>query len=259
MRILFVGDVVAAPGCAFLRKTLPAFKRAQGIDFCVVNGENAAPGNGMTPASCEHLLTSGADLITGGNHSLRRAEVYDLLDDPYGAVLRPMNLHRSVPGRGLAVLERRGMRLGVANIMGSVYMDGAGNPFDAADEAVSYFAEQRVVCSIVDLHAEATSEKRALGFYLDGRVGALLGTHTHVRTADAQILPGGTAYLTDAGMTGVLQSVLGVKTENATAKMRAGLPARFDAAEGACTMNCVVVELDEKNGRATGIESFCLE
>ena len=259
MRVLFVGDVVSAPGCEFLRKKLPGFKRLKAVDFCIVNGENSAVGNGITPASLSHLLTSGADLVTGGNHSLRRPEIYEKLEEETCGLIRPVNFHRSAPGRGLAVLEKGGMRLGVANIMGQMYMDYAENPFDALDGAVSYFEAQRVKCVLVDFHAEATSEKKAMGFYADGRVSALFGTHTHVQTADAEILPGGTAYVTDAGMTGVKRSVLGVKIENATRKMRTGLPARFDPAEGAAMMNCVLVEIDNSTGRAMEIESFCLE
>lgn len=257
--MLFVGDVVSVPGCELLRRVLPGFKKSQEIDFCVVNGENSAAGNGITPRSLEHLLASGADLVTGGNHSLRRPEIYETLERDGAGVLRPMNFHRSAPGRGTAVLEKRGLRLGVANIIGSVYMDYAENPFDALDDALREFQAERVACVLVDFHAEATSEKRAMGFYADGRCAALLGTHTHVQTADAQILPAGTAYITDVGMTGVKQSVLGVKIENATKKMRTGLPVRFDAAEGPASMHCVIVEIENTTGRAMTIERFCIE
>ena len=258
MRILFVSDVVGEAGCDFLRKTLPGFKKMQQADFCIVNGENSARGNGLTPASLEHLLASGADLVTGGNHSLRRPEIYAALDDARYPVLRPYNFHRSAPGRGLAVLEKRGLRLGVANLIGAVYMDWCENPFDAADAVSKEFEAQGVLCTLIDFHAEATSEKRAMGYYLDGRVGALLGTHTHVQTADEQILPKGTAYITDAGMTGPVNSVLGVTVDSATAKMRTGLPVRFEQASGPCSMGCVCVELDEKTGRATQIERFLI-
>ena len=156
------------------------------------------------------------------------------------------------------MLEKRGLRLGVANLLGAVYMDPCENPFDAADGLCKAFAAEGVLCTLIDLHAEATSEKRALGFYLDGRVSAVLGTHTHVQTADEQILPGGTAYITDVGMTGPAASVLGVTVETATAKMRTGLPVRFEQAEGPCTMGCVCVEIDEKTGRAVQIERFVI-
>lgn len=256
MRILFVGDVVSDVGCAFLRKTLPGFKKMQNIDFCVVNGENSAAGNGITPTSANELLAAGADIITTGNHALRRKEIYDVLDARYPTVLRPANMHKSVPGKGTAILEKNGRRLGIGNLMGTMYIDGVDNPFDAADGMLRYFQGENVNCILIDMHAEATSEKRVMGFYLNGKVSALFGTHTHVRTADAQILSGGTAYITDAGMTGVIDSVLGVRTENVTLKMRTGLPARFDAADGACSMNCVIAEIDDKTGRASTIESY---
>ena len=258
MRVLFIGDVVGEPGCELVRKVLPGFKRMQGVDFCVINGENSAKGNGITPSSYEHLLTSGADAVTGGNHSLRRPEICSTLEDANGVLLRPYNLHRSAPGRGLLVLEKRGMRLGVANLSGQIDMDYCENPFDAADAVVNEFDAAGVRCTLVDLHAEATSEKRALGFYLDGRVSAVLGTHTHVATADEQILPGGTAYITDAGMTGVRHSVLGVTIESATEKMRTGLPVRFQQAEGPASLSCVLCEIDNTTGRAVGIERYLL-
>ena len=258
MRILFIGDVVGEPGCELVRKVLPGFKRMQGVDFCIINGENSARGNGITPLSCEHLLTSGADVITGGNHSLRRPEIYRVLEDETVPLLRPYNLYRTAPGRGLTVLEKRGLRLGVANLIGRVDMDDCENPFDAADRIVSEFARAGVKCAMVDFHAEATSEKRAMGFYLDGKASAVFGTHTHVATADEQILPGGTAYITDAGMTGVKHSVLGVTIESATEKMRTGLPVRFQQAEGPATLSCVLAEIDNATGRAISIERFLL-
>ena len=258
MRVLFVGDVVSEVGCRFLQKTLPGFKKCQGIDFCVVNGENSALGNGITPQSADALMAAGADMITTGNHAMRRKEIYDRLDSPYPYVLRPANMHRELPGRGAVVIEKNGRRLGIANIMGAMYAEGVDNPFDAADEAVRYFEREGVRCALLDFHAETTSEKRAMGFYLDGRISAVFGTHTHVQTSDAQILPKGTAYITDAGMTGVVNSVLGVKIENVTAKMRTGLPMRFEPAAGACSMNCVIAEIDEKTGRAISVEGFVI-
>lgn len=258
MRVLFIGDVVGEPGCDLVRKVLPGFKRMQGVDFCIINGENSAKGNGVTPQSCEHLLTSGADALTGGNHSLRRPEIYRVLEEESGVLLRPFNLHRSAPGKGLCVLEKRGLRLGVANLMGRIDMDDCENPFDSADAIVREFETAGVKCALVDFHAEATSEKRAMGFYLDGRVSAVFGTHTHVATADEQILPGGTAYITDAGMTGVIRSVLGITIESATEKMRTGLPVRFQQAEGPASLSCVLTEIDNATGRATSIERFLL-
>jgi metallophosphoesterase (TIGR00282 family) len=256
MRVLFVSDVVGEAGCAFLRRTLPGFKKVKGVDFCVVNGENSARGNGLTPASLEHLLASGADAVTGGNHTLRRPEICELLDDDRYPALRPYNLHRSAPGRGLLVLEKRGLRLGVANLLGAVYMDPCGNPFDAADEICKEFASAGAVCTLVDLHAEATSEKRALGFYLDGRVSAVLGTHTHVQTADERIMPNGTAYITDLGMCGPDDSVLGIKTENIIEKLTTHMPVKFDFSENHVTLHGAVFDYDTDMKKVVRVERF---
>lgn len=256
MRILFVGDVVAPQGCEHLRRVLPAFKRTQNIDFCIVNGENAAQGNGMLPMSCDHILTSGADLITSGNHALKRIEIEKYFENENNPVIRPSNFHRTAPGKGVAVLEKKGMRLGVINLMGRIYMDTCENPFDEADALIKELEGQGIRNILVDFHAEATSEKRVMGFYLDGRVSAVLGTHTHIRTADDTILENGTAYITDVGMTGVVDSVLGVEKSCAARKVITGLPVHFKNPDGECMMNAVVVETDNKTGRAISIESF---
>ena len=259
MRILFIGDVVSEPGCEFLRKKLPGFRKMQEIDFCVVNGENSARGNGITPASAEHLLASGADLLTTGNHVFRQPAAARLLEEGTLPVIRPANLHRFAPGKGVWVLEKRGLRLGVANLIGRVNMDQADDPFDCADGLLKELAEQGIVNILIDFHAEATSEKRAMGFWVNGRASALVGTHTHVPTADEQILSGGTAYITDAGMTGVMESVLGVSVESATYKMRTGLPVRFEHPDGDCAMQGVIVETETKTGRAVSVERFNVE
>jgi len=259
MRILFIPDVVSDEGTAFLRRVLPAFKRAEGVDFCVVNGENAAKGNGTTKEAYESLLSSGADAVTGGNHTLRRPEFAAVLDDPYAVALRPANLHRTAPGRGSLILERGRLRLGVVSLLGSLYMDYAENPFDAVDREIAAMKEKGVKCVLVDFHAEATSEKRAMGYYVDGRVSALIGTHTHVPTADAGVLPEGTAYMTDAGMVGVKHSVLGVSIASSTEKLRTGLPVRFLPAEGPCIGDFVLIDLDEMTGKADSIEHLRLE
>ncbi len=258
MRILFIGDVVAPQGCEHLRKILPAFKKAQEIDFCIVNGENSAQGNGILPGSCEHLLASGADLITTGNHALRRVEAEDYYEKEYIPLIRPSNFHRHAPGRGYYILEKKGMRLAVINLMGRIYMDACDNPFDEADKLLQSEALQGIKNILVDFHCEATSEKRVMGFYLDGRVSAVLGTHTHVPTADEQILPKGTAYITDVGMTGVIDSVLGVEIGCASRKVITGLPVHFKNPEGMCKADCVIVETDNKTGRAISIERFSI-
>ncbi|MBR3766897.1 MAG: TIGR00282 family metallophosphoesterase [Clostridia bacterium] len=259
MRILFVGDVVAPQGCEHLRRVLPAFKKMQNIDFCIVNGENSAQGNGILPGSCDHILDSGADLITTGNHALKRVEIEKYFENENIPVIRPLNFHRSAPGKGYYVLERKGMRLGVINLMGRIYMDACENPFDEADRILSELNSQGIKNILIDFHGEATSEKRVMGFYLDGKVSAVLGTHTHIQTSDAQILPQGTAYITDTGMTGVINSVLGVEIGCATKKVITGLPIHFKNPEGECQMDCVIVETDNKTGRAVSIERFNIQ
>lgn len=257
MLILFIGDVVGAPGCECLRRILPAYKKMKNIDFCIVNGENSAPGNGILPQSADHLFASGADLITTGNHALRRHEIYPVLDG-HLPIIRPLNFHREAPGRGWDIVEKRGMRLAVINLMGSLYMDYSENPFDAIEKALQEINKEGVRHILVDFHAEATAEKRAMGFWLDGKVSAVVGTHTHVQTADAQILPNKTAYITDAGMTGVIHSVLGVSIKNSTDRIRTGLPIRFEQCEGDCRLEGVLIETDNKTGKAVNIERVSL-
>ena len=258
MRILFVGDVVAPQGCEHLRRVLPAFKKAQNIDFCIVNGENSAQGNGVLPGSCDHILDSGADMLTTGNHALKRVEIEKYFENENIPIIRPANFHRQAPGKGYRVLEKKGMRLCVINLMGRVYMDACDNPFDALDEILKKDELLGIKNILVDFHAEATSEKRVMGFFADSRVSAVLGTHTHVQTADEQILSGGTAYITDVGMTGVCDSVLGVEKECASRKVITGLPVHFKNPDGKCRMDCIVVETDNKTGRAVSVERFSI-
>ena len=257
MLILFIGDVVGAQGCDCVRRLLPGYKKMKNVDFCIINGENSAQGNGILPQSAEHLFASGADLITTGNHALRRTEIYSVLDG-HLPILRPANFHREAPGRGWDIIEKRGLRLAVVNLMGSIWMDYAENPYDAIARILREIEHKGIRSIFVDFHAEATSEKRSMGFWLDGRVSAMVGTHTHVQTADEQILPNGTAYITDVGMTGVIHSVLGVDIEKATDRIRTGLPTRFVQCEGDCRMDGVLIEIDNKNGKAVHIERVSL-
>ena len=251
MRILCVGDVVGGAGCAHLRKTLPGIKRLYGVDICIVNGENAADGNGLTPSAAAHIFDSGADVITGGNHTFRRRELYDVLDkNP--ALLRPANYPASAPGRGLYMVDRGRYQVAVISLLGVVYLEPLACPFDTLDLLLNEAGNPRFC--IVDFHAEATAEKKALAYYADGRISALVGTHTHVQTADEQILPEGTGFLTDVGMTGPVQSVLGVKPEQSIAKMHGKLPVRFSTAEGPCQLNAVLLTLDDATGKTIGIE-----
>lgn len=251
MRLLFLGDVVGEGGCNFLMKKLPVYKRNNNIDVCIANGENSAQGNGVTPKSVEMMLDSGVDLITLGNHTFRRIEIMDYLERDV-PVVRPFNYPQGAPGKGVGIIDKGRYRIAVVNMLGTVYSEPLGNPFNEMDKALQETDGCKIV--IVDFHAEATAEKRAMGFYLDGKVTAVLGTHTHVQTADEQLLPKGTAYITDVGMTGPVQSVLGIEPELTIQKFRSNLPVRFQNAGGEYSMNGCIIEIDEKTGKALSIE-----
>ena len=251
MRILCVGNVVGSVGCAHLRQVLPPVKRQYGVDVCIVNGENSADGNGITPASARHILDSGADVITGGNHTYRRREFWDLLDEDSG-FLRPANYPAGSPGRGLTMVDKGRFQVAVINLLGVVYMEPLACPFDTLDALLEQAGHPRFC--VVDFHAEATAEKKALAYYADGRISALFGTHTHTATADEQILPGGTGFITDVGMTGPVNSVLGVRPEQSIQKMKNKLPVRFATADGPCMMNAVMFTLDDQTGRTVLVE-----
>ncbi|MBR2731134.1 MAG: TIGR00282 family metallophosphoesterase [Clostridia bacterium] len=256
MRVLAIGDVVSSAGCNYLQKALPRLKRQLAVDFCIANGENSAAGNGITPQSARAVFDSGVDVITTGNHVFRRRECYDLLDSRTD-LLRPVNFHTSCPGRGFTVADLGYTSVGVVNLLGSAYMDRGSNPFDAMDAVLAQLKDCRVI--LVDFHAEATAEKKAMGYYLDGKVSALFGTHTHVMTADAGVLPGGTGYITDLGMTGPKRSVLGIQPELSVAWLKTGMPTRFEAADGPCMLNGCLFEIDPKSGRALSAESVQME
>lgn len=252
MNIFVIGDVVGSVGCRALRAKLPSLRRLKAIDFVIVNGENSADGNGITPTSANDLFDCGVDVITTGNHVFRRKEIYDMLDtNDY--IIRPANYPGSTYGRGYCVIDMCRFKLCVINLLGTVYMESLRCPFETVDEILKKTQDCRI--RIVDFHAEATSEKRAMGYYLDGKVSAVYGTHTHVLTADATVLPNGTGYITDIGMTGPIHSVLGVKTENAIKKFKTKLPVRFDTADGDCKINGAVFEIDDKTGKTLSVES----
>ncbi|MBR3148956.1 MAG: TIGR00282 family metallophosphoesterase [Eubacterium sp.] len=255
MNILFIGDIVSNQGCDYLSDVLPKLKIEYKADIVVANGENSAKGNGVTPQSAKMIFDSGVDVITLGNHALRRPEIADYLERNE-FILRPENYHKSAPGRGITVLDKGRCQVLVANLQGTMYLDNNENPFDAADRIVGYAEENGIKTVLIDFHAETTSEKRALGFYLDGRISALVGTHTHVQTSDEQILPCGTAYITDLGMTGAYYSVLGVEPEIVIKKFRTNLPVRFTSADGPCTIEGCFVQTNDKTGRAEKIERF---
>ncbi len=251
MKILCVGDVVGSAGCRQLEKVLPAIKRQYGVDVCIVNGENSADGNGILPKSAEALFDFGADVITTGNHVFHRREIYEVLERQDG-VIRPANFPKGTPGSGVFVVDKGRYQVAVINIMGQVYMDTLACPFETLDAVLADTSLPRI--RIVDFHAEATAEKKALAFYADGRVTAVLGTHTHVQTADEQILLNGTGFISDIGMTGPIQSVLGIKPELAIEKMRGKMPVRFAVAEGACRMDAVLLTVDPASGKTQAIE-----
>jgi 2',3'-cyclic-nucleotide 2'-phosphodiesterase len=252
VRILFVADVFGVPGRRAVEERLPGLRDQLSADFCIVNGENAADGAGITPRIADRILAAGADVITLGNHVWRRPEIGPYLAESE-RVIRPANVSSGSPGRALTVCPAAdGTPVAVMNLLGHLFVDSPVGPFELIDELVEE-ARRRAQVVVVDFHAEATSEKVALARWLDGRVTAVIGTHTHVQTNDARVLPGGTAAITDAGMTGPHDSVIGVQADLAIMRMRTGMPVRFKPAEGGVQLEGVLVECDGE-GRATSCE-----
>jgi metallophosphoesterase (TIGR00282 family) len=249
LKLLFIADVVGTPGRKALEERLPSLREELGVDFCIANGENVADGVGITPKLADRLLACGVDAITLGNHVWRRVEIAPYLTGS-DRVARPANLASAAPGKGLAIATARdGTRVAVINVMGSLFMDVPVSMWEVVDRLVEE-ARQQTPVVFVDVHAEATSEKVALARWLDGKVTAVIGTHTHVQTNDARVLPGGTAALSDAGMTGPHDSVIGVQADLAIKRMRTGLPVRFETAAGDVRIEGALVECNG-NGRAT--------
>ena len=253
MKVLFIGDIFGEPGRRALARAVPRLVAQRQIDIVIGNGENAAGGFGITPELAEELFDLGLAVITTGNHAWDKREILDYFPrEP--RLLRPANYPDGVPGHGSVVVESAGgEKLGVLQLMGRAYMPTLDCPFQVAKKELAVL-KKRVAAVIVDMHAEATSEKMAMGHYLDGEVVAVVGTHTHVQTADDQILPKGTAYVTDIGMTGPLHSVIGVKKELAIEKFLTGMPRRFEVASGPSVFCAVLLELDARLGKALSIE-----
>ena len=252
MRLLFVGDVVGSPGRRLVQSLLPRLREELEVDFAVVNGENAAGGLGITEKTGRALLEAGADAITLGNHAFKHRDAYEFLDRET-RVVRPANYPKGNPGRGYTIVGEPPERLAVVNLSGTVFLEAARAPFGEIDAVVAEL-EGRAEHVLVDFHAEATSEKVAMGWHLDGRVTACLGTHTHVPTADARVLPGGTAYVTDVGMTGPRGGVIGVKREQALERFRTLMPVKFETSDDDPWLNAVLI--DAEGGRARSIEQL---
>jgi metallophosphoesterase (TIGR00282 family) len=253
MRLLFLGDVVGRPGRRAVTRLVPRLITRESVDFVVANCENASGGKGIDPDSADELIDCGVDVLTSGNHVWQNSNIVPYIQES-DRLLRPENFPPGVPGKGWTVRQstRTKSPVGVLNLIGRVFMGPADCPFNAATQALEAIRKQtRVV--LVDMHGEATSEKVAMGRYLDGRVSAVIGSHTHVQTADEAILPGGTAVLTDAGMCGPEDSVLGVRTDRVIARFLTQMPTRFDVASGPVTIQGALIDVDEASGRATSI------
>ena len=253
MNILFIGDIVGRPGREAIKTLLSGLIKEYRLDFVIANAENAAGGSGITPRVAEELFSYGIDVLTSGDHIWKKKEIFEFINQQE-RILRPANYPGSAPGRGFAVFKtRKGINLGIINVNGRVFMEALECPFRTSIKAQEELSKQAKII-IVDIHAEATSEKVALGWYLDGKVSAVIGTHTHIQTADEKILPQGTAYLTDVGMTGPYNSVIGRKTEDILERFLTSLPTRFQVAQEDVQLAAAVLGIDEESGKAKSIE-----
>lgn len=252
MKILFIGDIVGSPGREAVKGLVPQLQKEYGLDFVVANAENAAGGSGITAAVARDLFESGVNALTSGDHIWKKHEIFEIIDKDE-RILRPLNFPAGVPGRGACLFKaKNGASIGVVNVNGRVFMEALECPFKTAKLAVEELSKA-TKSIIVDIHAEATSEKVALGWYLDGKVSAVMGTHTHVQTADEKILPGGTAYITDVGMTGPLDSVIGRKVEDVLERFLTSIPVRFEVASENIQLQGVILDIDDDTGRARSI------
>jgi metallophosphoesterase (TIGR00282 family) len=259
LKILFIGDIVGSPGRRIVHDRLSDILAQRQIDLCIANGENSASGFGITPRLAEELFASGIEVITGGNHIWDRKEILPFFEhEP--RLLRPANFPSGLPGSGLYVGSKNGAGYAVLNLQGRTFMAPIDDPFRSARMQLEKIPPD-VKVIVVDMHAETTSEKQAMGWFLDGKVSAVLGTHTHVATADGRVLPGGTAYITDVGMTGPHDSIIGMEKGPIIQRFIDAMPTRFSVAEGDIQMNTVLFDVDESTGHARSIErlSYCLD
>jgi len=258
MKILFIGDIVGKPGRRAVSDLLPGLIAERGIDLVIANCENAAAGFGVTREVVEELYNSSIDVLTSGNHIWDKREVLEFITD-YETLLRPANYPAKVPGTGtLLKPTAAGEYVGVLNLAGRIFMQPIDCPFETAKSKIAELRKKTKVI-IVDIHAEATSEKKALGWYLDGEVSAVLGTHTHVQTADDEILPQGTAYISDVGMTGPFDSVIGIKKDAIIERFLTGIPNKFDVAKGDIRLQAVLLDVDSITGKANSIERISVK
>jgi metallophosphoesterase (TIGR00282 family) len=255
VKVLFLGDVFGKPGRRAVQRLLPRLIVAHGLDLVVANAENSASGVGVTPDSADELLAAEVDLLTSGNHIWAKREIVPYLDRPGSRLLRPANYPKGAPGRGRGVaVTPDGRKLGVVNLEGRVFMKNLDDPFQAALVEIEALKREGCTAILVDMHCEASSEKNAMGWFLDGKVSAVLGTHTHVQTADARVLPGGTAFVTDVGMCGPWDSVIGVRKELVLERFLTQRPMSFEPARREVHLQGAIVDVDDATGRARAIE-----
>lgn len=257
MKVVFIGDIVGSPGREMIERYLPRLKRKYSPDVVIANGENAAAGRGITKRIFDDLLRSGVDVVTMGNHTWDQKEIYDFIDET-DYLIRPANFSEEAPGQGMTTISKNGVTLSVINLHGRTFLPPHGDPFAKATELVEE-AKEISPLVFVDFHAEATSEKIAMGWHLNGLASVVVGTHTHVQTADDRILPGGTAYITDAGMTGPYDEILGMKKEDVIYRFKTNLPVRFEVPkQGRAQLNGLYVEIDDQTGKAKHVERIMI-
>jgi 2',3'-cyclic-nucleotide 2'-phosphodiesterase len=251
MKILFLGDIVGKPAREYLNQKLPVIKKEENIDFVIANGENAAGGSGLTEKTAKQLFSSGIDIVTTGDHAFKKKDILELFGKM--DIIRPLNYGSLAKGKGYVIKEKNGIKVGVINLLGRVFMNPVDCPFAAVERALGQMSRQAKII-VVDFHAEATSEKVAMGYFLAGKVTAVIGTHTHIPTADQKIRNGFTAYITDVGMTGSCDSVLGRRKEDILERLLTNMPVRFNLAKGDVRIQGIILDIDPETGRAISIE-----